>query len=57
MRCNLEEMSRRICVSTFFFVKCMPNNKKAQQENLLSLYLSGPDGIRTRDPMRDRHVF
>ncbi len=31
--------------------------KKALENKGLYYYLSGPDGTRTRDPMRDRHVF
>ena len=57
MRCNLEEMSRHTIVFRHFFCKNCVKNEKAQQVNLLSFDLSGPDGIRTRDPMRDRHVF
>ena len=32
--------------------------KRQTLENLgFQGYVSGPDGTRTRDPMRDRHVF
>jgi hypothetical protein len=33
------------------------DNKKGAFLLLFLLNLSGPDGTRTRDPMRDRHVF
>lgn len=33
------------------------NNKKASDFSEAFLLVGGPDGTRTRDPMRDRHVF
>ena len=32
-------------------------NKKAPENQRPILFVSGPDETRTRDPMRDRHVF
>ncbi len=31
--------------------------KKSQSAKLIGFFWSGPDGTRTRDPVRDRHVF
>lgn len=35
----------------------MPNSKKGLTVTTINPFKSGPDGTRTRDPMRDRHVF
>jgi hypothetical protein len=34
-----------------------PNMKKAPENQRLTFLRGGLDGTRTRDPMRDRHVF
>lgn len=37
--------------------KFSKSNKKAPDYQRLKFCSGGPDGTRTRDPMRDRHVF
>ena len=40
-----------------FVADFVAENKKAPENQRLNLFVGGPDGTRTRDPMRDRHVF
>jgi hypothetical protein len=52
------------CDVLFYAFFCPLNTKKKSLNVLIfsdlrffEILLSGPDGTRTRDPMRDRHVF
>ena len=40
-----------------FVADFVAENKKASENQRLLFVVGGPDGTRTRDPMRDRHVF
>ena len=44
-----------VCLSDMCFKKM--ETKKSPEYLLETLFLGGLDGTRTRDPMRDRHVF
>ena len=51
-----------ICTDLVHALVHIPENKYCKQNNLfimkrLCFVICGLDGTRTRDPMRDRHVF
>jgi hypothetical protein len=48
---------KKTAKSEIFVADFVAENKKAPDNQGLYLFVGGPDGTRTRDPMRDRHVF